>query len=297
MKAWPTPAAQLAAVRKYGLEPKLLDGYNDPKYEVHAGYNGYNNDIRAFVIHDTGTGVPASKLKNTHSLQWILTGNKSSRGTVRACHWYVARDGTLYFVYAYRTWHVGKSDSMFGMPVDQANRFTQGVEVESQGGGVKDLTDAQIATTVKLAAAWAALTGLPIDRIIQHKTISAKRQGKVDTAYSMDFWRDKIKLVKPSAPTKPPTIKPPQPSVPGKLAPWNSAMKPGNTHKAIKDLQSVLIKNGYKIPDGPTTFYGKQTQAAVIAFHKKHPKFASKKTDPAIGPKGWKFLQEKIGRR
>ena len=86
------------------------------------------------MMHDTGTGVPAARLRNTHSLNWILSGVKNSSGqTIRACHFYVARDGSVYFIYARRTWHAGAGDAMFGVPANRMNGYSYGIEIESQG--------------------------------------------------------------------------------------------------------------------------------------------------------------------
>lgn len=46
-------------------------------------------------------------------------------------------------------------------------------------------------------------------------------------------------------------------------------LKVGKDHADVKVLQQALIAAGHKIPDGPTTYYGAQTKAAVTAFQKK----------------------------
>ncbi|MEU0739268.1 peptidoglycan-binding protein [Streptomyces sp. NPDC006134] len=79
-----------------------------------------------------------------------------------------------------------------------------------------------------------------------------------------------------------------------------SGVKPGATHPQVADLQRLLIAAGYGPIEGAvTTYYGKNTQAAVARFHRKNPQYMSKgKTyDPAIGATGFKALQRQVGRR
>ncbi|MFF4118956.1 GH25 family lysozyme [Streptomyces sp. NPDC001714] len=76
------------------------------------------------------------------------------------------------------------------------------------------------------------------------------------------------------------------PAFPAGLAP-NKAKPPAVT------LQRALKAAGYmpkSVPESP--HYGPQTQAGVIKFHNAHPQYraAGKKSDPAIGPKGWAYL-------
>lgn len=73
----------------------------------------------------------------------------------------------------------------------------------------------------------------------------------------------------------------------------SSLVKPGVSHNQVKKLQEFLIKAGYgPIKGAYTSFYGKETQAAVARFHKKNPALSSKSYDPAIGAKGFVELQK-----
>ncbi|MFE4451409.1 peptidoglycan-binding protein [Streptomyces sp. NPDC056796] len=73
----------------------------------------------------------------------------------------------------------------------------------------------------------------------------------------------------------------------------SSLIKPGVKHSQVKKLQEFLVKAGYgPIKGAYTTYYGKETQAAVARFHKKNPTLASKSYDPAIGAKGFVELQK-----
>ncbi|MEI8081568.1 MAG: N-acetylmuramoyl-L-alanine amidase [Actinomycetes bacterium] len=194
---WPSQEAVVSRLRSYGIDPILEPGYNDPVYEANANLAGQNTPMAAFMLHDTGTNVPASQLLQAHSLPWILTGNKSSAGkTVRAGHFYIDRLGLVYVVYLGRTWHAGVGDSMFGVPADRMNGYSMGVEIESHGGGVQDLTPAQILSASKVAAAALDVAGLGTERAINHKDYAGRKQGKVDTAYDIGWWRAQISAVR-----------------------------------------------------------------------------------------------------
>ena len=68
---------------------------------------------------------------------------------------------------------------------------------------------------------------------------------------------------------------------------------PGKNKPSAIPLQRQLKKAGF-MPNSvvENANYGPATQAAVAKFHNRNPGFRSpgKTYDPAIGPKGWKFL-------
>jgi len=57
----------------------------------------------------------------------------------------------------------------------------------------------------------------------------------------------------------------PMPYLPMKYK-FNKNLERGNRNAEVYELQTRLISMGYTIPDGPTTFYGAQTQAAVFRY-------------------------------
>ena len=268
---WPSAASVIARLQAHGINPILTPGYDDPVYERNAHLDGRGTTPRAVVMHDTGTGVPAAKLKNTHSLNWILSGVKNSSGqTVRACHFYVARDGSVYFVYARRTWHAGAGDAMFGVPANMLNGYSYGIEIESQGDRVKDLTDAQFTSATKVAAAALEASQLPIDRLIDHKYYAGRVQGKVDTAYDLSMWRSLVATemgvtyVAPYVSPNPKHIS-------------MALMRANGSGTYVKRYQNALrkfaSKRGIKVskynPSGATGFFGSETRKLTQVVHKK----------------------------
>lgn len=274
---WPSATRVLDRLRAYGVKPILEAGYNDPVYESNAKLAGSGTTMQAVMMHDTGTSVPASRLKVTHSLPWILRGVKSSAGkTVRACHFYVDRAGGVHIVYLRRTWHAGSGDSMFGVPADRMNGYSMGIEIESQGGGVKDLTSSQISSASKVAAAALDAAGLPTSRAINHKDYAGRKQGKVDTAWSAGWWRTKIDAVRTGTSaatvTQPVAVK--VSSNPRHVS--LSATRPGTTNTYVRRYQKGLRTLGHKRhvkvkranPHGATGYYGTETKRLTRAVLK-----------------------------
>jgi hypothetical protein len=100
------------------------------------------------------------------------------------------------------------------------------------------------------------------------------------------------------APAQPAPVKP-APAKPNPIYQLSSAVKPGATHVQVRDIQELLMKLGYKIPGAPSNFYGKNTEAAVAAWHERNPKFKNYGVarDTRIGPAGYVALQKQCGRR
>lgn len=92
----------------------------------------------------------------------------------------------------------------------------------------------------------------------------------------------------PTVPTPPSTPKPPvyvAPAFPTGLAPGKSKPSAQTLQKALK-AAGWMTKN-VVLSDN----YGPKTQTAVAGFNAKHGlNDPGKKSDPAIGPKGWKLL-------
>lgn len=301
--AWPAAATVVERLRAHGIEPILTEGYDDPKYEYNARLAGSGTTPLAVMMHDTGTGVPASRLQNTHSLNWILKGVKNSDGkVVRACHFYVARDGSVYFIYARRTWHAGAGDSMFGIPANKMNGYSYGIEIESQGASVQDLTQPQIDAAAKVAAAALEASQLPIERQIDHKLYAGRVQGKVDTAYDLNMWRS---LTAPAIGT---TYTAPYVS-PNPKHISMAKMKWAASGTYVKRYQVALRKyakaRGINIkkfnPSGATGFYGSETRRLTKELHVFLGKRAwrnyvatRKSTKPGLGYPANKLIK-KIG--
>ena len=289
---WPGASSVLAAMHRYGVAPTLETGYDDPLWQSNANMGGYTTDMRAVMIHDTGTGVPAPQLRTDHSLNWIMNGVQSSaHNTVRACHVYIDRLGQVYVVYLGRTWHAGAGDSMFGVPDDRMNAYSMGIEIESEGGGVQDLTTSQIASATRVSAALLDAGGLPTSRAINHKDWAGRKQGKVDTAYPMTWWQAKIEALRNSPSSVPNPALPTTDSGSDATGTESTvtvvsknrrhlsmaALRAGSSSAYVARYQSALRRFGSRKnvrvarynPSGATGYYGHETQALTRAVLKE----------------------------
>lgn len=269
---WPDSSTVVAQLEKHGINPILSPGYDDLKYQSHAHLTS-NTPFEAVVMHDTGTGIPASRLGQTASLNWILSGVKNSDGqTIRASHFYVDRTGVVYFIYAHRTWHAGAGDSMFGIPANMMNGYSYGIEIESQGGGVQDLTQSQITSATKVAAALLEVGGLGVNRAINHKDYAGRVQGKVDTAYPITWWRGLIAKEMGVTYTAPaaPVINPDPKTI--SMAMMHFGKDSPYVMRYQKALRKYAKTRGFKInkinPSGATGYYGTETRTLTKSLRK-----------------------------
>ncbi len=282
---WPSAASIVDRMRAYGLDIQLMPGYDDPVYERNANLAGSGSRPVVFMMHDTGTGVPASRLRNDHSLNWIMYGVKSSAGnTVRASHFYIDRSGNPYFVYARRTWHAGAGDAMFGVSATRMNAWSYGVEIESQGGPARDLTAKQRDTAAKMAAAVLDVTGIPVANVINHKDYAGRVQGKVDTGWSMSYWQNLVSQAMAAGPdVANPDVGTVPPTEPVR-DPWGRLIKGevirtdvqfGKSNRSVMRTQAKLRqfskKNGKfhrKLnPSGKTGYFGHETRRMINRTH------------------------------
>jgi hypothetical protein len=86
------------------------------------------------------------------------------------------------------------------------------------------------------------------------------------------------------------TSKPQEPTIP--KYPGVSKLSYKKKNRDVKALQEQLIKKGFNIPAGATSYYGNQTADAVKRFYRKIG-FTSgpiSKNGKKVGPKGWERL-------
>lgn len=88
---------------------------------------------------------------------------------------------------------------------------------------------------------------------------------------------------------KPPT---PEPAPKGTWI-WDS-VGPGQTNNSVKIVQQSLIKLGYRIPAGPTGYWGTQTKAAYAAWQ-RHLGFHGADADGSPGPTSLNALARAAG--
>lgn len=178
----PTPAQVLAAVKRSGVKYELCDGWDDPANAADGIW------APAYVIqHHTANGGATG---NNPSLNWVL---HNEYHPIRACHFLIGRDGTVFVVYALKCYHAGKGGPGHwgdgpAVQVDSMNGRAFGIEVESKGmstvaSDVDGFTPAQFDALARLDAALLDLLGAKGEgRVINHRTWAPTR--KVDTRYT-----------------------------------------------------------------------------------------------------------------
>ena len=152
-----------------------------------------------FLLHHTG--IKDDPDKGNSSRGWVLSGG--TYAPVRLCNWLVDRDGTLRVIAARKAYQAGKG-SGHGVPQDEMNDVSAGVEIESMGKR-QDLTSAQVLTVSQLTDGWMEEFKIPITKVINHKDWSST--GKTDTLYPIGWWYERIRNWRVAV--KPPVITPP----------------------------------------------------------------------------------------
>lgn len=171
--------AQLDA---WGVNYDLEPGWNTSRIDP---YNGASI-FRGVVLHHTA---------GRDSLRYIVSGNPYA--PVRACHFYVKRNGGIVVVSGVGAYHAGKGGPMRigdkSIPRDSGNRYLYGIEIESLGtsakidGSPEGMAIGQVIGTAKLCAALTDAIGRPSSSlVIRHKDWTDR---KVDTRQSLAFWR------------------------------------------------------------------------------------------------------------
>lgn len=173
-------------------------------------------DPKFFLLHHTA--IKDDPDKGASSLGYILSGG--GYAPVRLANWHVARDGTLTVCAARQAYQAGIGEG-FGVPKNEMNHHSAGVEIESMGRD-QDLTDAQILTVSQLWTGWVEEFKVTDDKALNHKDWSTT--GKQDTLYSMTWWRTQFKTWNkpPVIPPVEPPIKPPEvPAVADNVLIWH----------------------------------------------------------------------------
>lgn len=104
--------------------------------------------------------------------------------------------------------------------------------------------------------------------------------------------------VNPGAPKpKPPVVAKPHPKAKTpRVTRLSAKVHPGAHAAQVRDVRAVLVKDGFgPIGEKPADWYGPVTRAAVHHFLAAHPEFGP--ANDKLGPRGWRWLQIKAGRK
>lgn len=206
----PSAARVLAAVKASGVRYVLETGWDDPDIAAAGHWQpGY-----VIEHHTANSGAPG----NAPSLGWVL---HDQFAPIRACHFLVARDGTVHVIYAHKCYHAGKGGpGSWGdgpdVPLDSMNGYAYGIEIESKGTSTQaalgnGYTAAQRTAAAHLSAALLDMMGRSTGCAINHRTWAPHR--KNDTLLPDSYWQGLIADVRaghvtPPAPTPAPDPQP-----------------------------------------------------------------------------------------
>lgn len=287
----PTAKQVLEAVKASGVKYVLEDGWDNPA----IGKYGSGWKPAGVVLHHTANGGAKG---NTPSLRWVL---HNEYAPVRACHFLVARDGTVHVIYALGCYHAGAGGPLrvggVSIPKDLGNRYLYGIEVESKGtnpsvnagpSDVDGFTPAQVDAAAALSAALVRMLGRDETAVIRHRDWAPGR--KTDVLQPLSFWQGliRVRLVPKPVPVPKPAPAPvpaPKPPVGQRPAPIPhpvarvlhlALLKPGLPRSAdVAAYQTALRSLGAKLgvnvakinPSGATGFYRGETMALTRAVY------------------------------
>jgi N-acetylmuramoyl-L-alanine amidase len=206
------------------------------------GERAAGRSIDAIVLHYTGMASgPAA-------IAWLA----DPRSQVSA-HYVVEEDGAILQMVPEerRAWHAGRG-SWRGE--SDLNSVSIGIEIVNGGHdyGCPDYPDAQIEAVIALCADIAARRRVPPDRVLAHSDIAPER--KADPGEKFPWSRLATHGLGLFAPARP-------------LGPAEG-LAAGAAGPAVAALQAKLSRVGYAV--GEPGLYDAATQAAVVAFQRRH---------------------------
>ena len=224
----------LAHLRRWGLKVEGVDGWRDRG----RPYNFYPKGI---IVHHTASG---SQSGNFASQSVVTNGRSDLKGPL--CQFLLGRDGKVRVIAAGYANHAGYGGPRAGIPANQGNTYTIGIEAENNGVG-EPWTKKQLNAYYRLCAALMVWNGIrDVNKVFGHKEWTSR---KIDPAgINMNNFRKQVKKAYDAGPSvQTVSLK---------------KLKPGKRNKHVVTLKRQLKKKGYF--NGPmTNYYGKGLQFAV----------------------------------
>ena len=148
-------------------EPIIAINATDPNYErnaFHGNVYRHSNNIRAIVIHETGTPNTTEMVNKDKSLSFILFGTMHTKSNLnyRAYNVYIDKACQVYVTFFYPTCHIKNSPMLWDIPSDELAQFSMGIALE----GNNDITQQQIVTASQVCAAIMDISKLEDHRIV-----------------------------------------------------------------------------------------------------------------------------------
>lgn len=188
----PKPDQVKAALEASGVKLVVENGW-DQEWDLPSRQADWHPI--GVMLHHTGNGTGSSLefLRDIYVSDRPLLGYDGLTGGRRGAALLIDRDGTVHLLRATRGPQAGDGGPMNlagdQIPEDNANGYTYGIEIESQGSSadIKNdtapgdgFTTAQVEATARSSAALLTLVGKGPDHLTDHKAWAAAKQGKPD---------------------------------------------------------------------------------------------------------------------
>lgn len=164
--------------RRFDLEFKVVDGWKQ------AGRPG-TFAPRAVILHHTASLATSG---NIPSLGVVVHGRPDLTGPL--CNFLIGRNGLIVCVSAGIANHAGLGGPLIGLPQNDANRLSFGIEIENNGVG-EDYPHVQKRAASLLTAILLRRMHMTPRMAIAHKEWAPDR--KIDPSFAMDPFRRQVR--------------------------------------------------------------------------------------------------------
>lgn len=216
-------------LRRWGLKVQEKDGWR------HRG-RPYNFYPRAIIAHHTASG---SQSGNFASESVVTFGRSDLPGPL--CQVLLGRDGTVKLIAAGYANHAGYGGPRAGIPANQGNTYTIGIEAENNGVG-ENWSKKQLNAYYRLCAAlmvWMGTTDT--SKVFGHKEWTSR---KIDPAgINMDTFRSNVRKALAQGPSVK-TVR-------------LSRLKPGKRNKHVLLVKRRLHRKGLSRGNEKSNYFGK----------------------------------------
>lgn len=208
---------------------------------------GYNFYPRAIIAHHTASN---SRSGNFASYNIVRNGRSDLPGPL--CQILLGRDGTVRLIAAGYANHAGYGGPRAGIPANQGNTYSIGIEAENNGIG-EPWSKAQLNAYYRLCAALLKWIGSnDVSKVIGHKEWTSR---KIDPAgINMNTFRSNVRKALDAGPSAK-TIS---------LA----KVKPGKTNEDVRMLKRRLKKRGFFHGENDSKYFGKGMKKAYKEYQK-----------------------------
>lgn len=230
----------LAHLRKWGLTVEAKDGWR-------RRGRPYNFYPRAIIAHHTASGSASG---NFASDGIVTSGRSDLPGPL--CQVLLGRDGTVRMIAAGYSNHAGYGGPRAGIPENQGNTYTIGIEAENNGIGEK-WSAAQLNAYYRLCAALLDWMGTKdVSKVFGHKEWTSR---KIDPAgINMDYFRAQVAKALAQGPSVK-TVR-------------LSRLQPGKRNADVKLLKRRLSAKGIA-SDDRSNFFGKELKSDYRAWQQR----------------------------